>query len=127
MQAGTGFETPVPETKTALFEAAERLFAAFGIASVSMRAIGKSVDAISPNVVSYYFGSKEALVEAIIRHRLPAIDERRRKLMQAADVGGGSQEMLLDALFRPLLEQIDASGGSVAMRPSYRNCSDRTG
>lgn len=95
------------ETKIALIEAAEHLFALHGIDGVSLRQIGAEAGSLNTNVVGYHFGGKEALVEAIYHHRLPALDARRRELLDAADRRGDGQDItaLLDVMWRPLFEQ----------------------
>lgn len=57
-------------TRTALLDAASRLFLARGLSSVSVAEIAAAADAF-PSQVTYYFGSKEALfVEAASREVL---------------------------------------------------------
>ncbi len=99
-------------TRGSLIEAAESLFSERGIDAVSMREIGAAIGAANTNVVGYHFGGKEALVEAVIHHRLPAFEQRREQLLRAARQrpGGPSLEELLIALWMPLLEQTDARG-----------------
>lgn len=99
-------------TRIALIEAAEFLFARFGLASVSMRQIGAAIGSGNNTVVAYHFGSKEELVTAIYLHRLPAIDARRRELLAEADKDGPCTDLptLLRVLWLPLLEQTDDEG-----------------
>ena len=59
-------------TRSALLDAAARLFAERGLAGVSLAGIAAAADAF-PSQVTYYFGSKEALfVEAASREMLHA-------------------------------------------------------
>jgi AcrR family transcriptional regulator len=59
-------------TRSALLDAAARLFAEHGLAGVSLAGIAAAADAF-PSQVTYYFGSKEALfVEAASREMLHA-------------------------------------------------------
>jgi AcrR family transcriptional regulator len=99
-------------TSVALVEAAESLFAAHGVNGVSTRQLGAAIGSSNTNVVAYYFGSKEALVEAVYLHRLPAIDRRRGELLRAVDESGQGNDLLalLHAFALPLLEQTDAQG-----------------
>lgn len=99
-------------TRTALIEAAESLFAEAGVEGVSTRQIGAAIGSSNTNVVAYHFGGKEALIREIYRHRLPAIDRRRRELLDAADARGEGQDIavLLRVFFQPLFEQTDAEG-----------------
>lgn len=99
-------------TRIALIEAAERLFAQSGVEAVSIRQIGAAIGSLNTTVVGYHFGSKEALIEAVFLHRLPAIDARRAELVAQADVTGLGHDphALVRAFALPLLEQTDASG-----------------
>lgn len=99
-------------TRTALIEAAESLFAQSGVEGVSTRQIGAAIGSANSNVVAYHFGSKEELIRAVYRHRLPEIDRRRGELLAAADAAGSGQDLtaLLGAFGRPLFEQVDSQG-----------------
>lgn len=99
-------------TRTALIEKAESMFAEFGIEGVSLRQIGTAIGSANTNVVAYHFGSKEALVEAIFLHRLPALEARRAELLASATLSGQDANLLtlMDILWRPFLEQTDAQG-----------------
>lgn len=99
-------------TRVALIEAAESLFAEAGPDGVSTRQIGAAIGSHNTNVVAYHFGSKEALIEAVYRHRLPQIDLRRGELLAAATAAGEADrvEALLRVFAQPLFEQTDAAG-----------------
>lgn len=96
-------------TRIALIEAAESLFAEAGVEGVSTRQIGAAIGSSNTNVVAYHFGSKEALIEAVCRYRLPDIDRRRGELLDAADPTTDLAE-LIRIFALPLYEQVDASG-----------------
>lgn len=99
-------------TRAALIEAAESLFAESGVEGVSTRQIGAAIGSSNTNVVAYHFGSKEALIREVYRHRLPDIDRRRRELLNEADKAGAGDDVaaLLRAFFLPLFEQTDGQG-----------------
>jgi len=99
-------------TRAALIEAAESLFARFGFDAVSLRQIGAAIGAGNTRVVAYHFGAKEDLIEAIYRHRLPAIDQRRRELLEEAEAQGLGHDLgtLTRVLSLPWFEQTDADG-----------------
>lgn len=99
-------------TRIALIEAAESLFAEAGVEGVSTRQIGAAIGSSNTNVVAYHFGSKEALIEAVYRHRLPDMDRRRRELLDQADAAGtsGSLAELVRVFALPFYEQADAQG-----------------
>lgn len=99
-------------TRTALIEAAESLFAEAGVEAVSTRQIGAAIGSSNTNVVAYHFGSKDALILEVYRHRLPAIDRRRRELLELADAQGLGCDLveLIRVFWRPLYEQTDSTG-----------------
>ena len=99
-------------TRVALIEAAESLFAESGVEGVSTRQIGAAIGSANTNVVAYHFGGKEALIEAVYRHRLPVIDRRRGELLAAAEVAGRGHDLasLVRIFALPLFEQVDGQG-----------------
>jgi AcrR family transcriptional regulator len=99
-------------TRTALIEAAESLFAEAGVQGVSTRQIGAAIGSSNTNVVAYHFGSKDALIREVYRHRLPAIDQRRGALLVEADACGRTSDAhaLVRVFFLPLYEQTDGAG-----------------
>lgn len=98
-------------TRIALIEAAEALFADLGVEAVSARQIGAAVGSLNTNVVNYHFGGKDALIEAVFHHRLPAIDDRRGELLSALESAGElTVQGLVEVFALPLLEQRDGKG-----------------
>jgi AcrR family transcriptional regulator len=99
-------------TRTALIEAAESLFAEGGVEAVSTRQIGAAIGSSNTNVVAYHFGSKDALIREVYRHRLPAIDRRRGELLARAEAAGRADDAheLVRVFFVPLFEQSDGMG-----------------
>jgi AcrR family transcriptional regulator len=68
-----------------LVVAAERLFALHGIDGVSLRQISAEAGSANNSAVHYHFGSKEGLIGAIFRHRLPQVISERRLLATRCD------------------------------------------
>lgn len=99
-------------TRAALLECAESLFAERGIEGVSLRQIGLAIGSGNTSVVAYHFGSKDTLIQAIIDHRLPVIERRRAELLVKAQCDGAPLDLttLVDVLYRPFFEQINAAG-----------------
>lgn len=89
-----------------LVAAAERLFALRGIDGVSLRQIAADAGSANNSAVHYHFGSKEALIEAIFRHRLPQLINDRRLLTARCD--RTDLRSRLEAQFLPLLTMADA-------------------
>lgn len=99
-------------TRAALIETAEAMFAESGINGVSLRQIGAAIGSSNANVVGYYFGDKDALIEAILlKHRLP-VEEARAGLWERARQAGRDDDILtlLDVLWHPLFEKKNREG-----------------
>ncbi|HEX9032330.1 MAG TPA: TetR family transcriptional regulator [Streptosporangiaceae bacterium] len=106
-----GEELGLP-TERRLLLAAERLFAERGIDAVSLRSV---MAAAGANVASvhYHFGSKQALVEALISDRSGHVSARRAELLDAIESAGElSPRRLAEAFIRPVAEM--ASSGELA-------------
>jgi AcrR family transcriptional regulator len=69
-------------TREALVDAAERLFADEGLEAVSVRSINKAAG-VAPAAVHYHFGSKDALLDAVLARRGPRVLSR---IVERADV-----------------------------------------
>lgn len=80
-----------PDTKQRILDAAEHLFARNGYHATSLRGITTTADA-NLAAVNYHFGSKEALLEAVIVRRLDPLNEIRNSqleaLLQKAELAG---------------------------------------
>ena len=99
-------------TRRSLIETAESMFGTLGIDSVSLRQIGSAAGSANANVVGYHFGTKEDLILAIFRHRLPWLDQRRGQLHDKLTLEHASLrlEHLVYAMWYPLFEQVDDNG-----------------
>jgi AcrR family transcriptional regulator len=98
--------------RDALVSSAERLFAEQGIDAVSLRAVmaeaGTNVAA-----VNYHFGTKDALVEAVVRARSEEILAARDALLTALeDAAEPTVQGLAEAFVLPLADM--ASAGDTA-------------
>lgn len=96
-------------TRTRLLDVAERLFAEKGFESVSLRRITAEADA-NLAAVHYHFGSKEALIAAVIQRWVTPLNERRmcllRKVECKAEENGETVRVvdIAEAFVRPPLE-----------------------
>ncbi|CAN5378416.1 hypothetical protein BH11ACT7_BH11ACT7_10480 [soil metagenome] len=107
---------PPNETRTNLLSAAEQLFAARGVDGVSLREIARSAGAKNVIAVQYHFADRDGVLRAILDKHLPAVDERRHALLDAAD-SDPSLRVLAAALVRPLGAKLgDAGGGPEFLR-----------
>ena len=67
---------PTSDTRDRILDAAEGLFVEHGFDGTSMRMITSAANA-NLAAVNYHFGSKDALVQAVFRRRLTALNQER--------------------------------------------------
>ena len=91
------------DTRERLISAAERLFAEYGVGAVSLRAVMQEAGA---NVASvhYHFGSKPALVEAVVRTRIEQVTQGREAVLQGIDQP--DPQALARAFIQPVVDAI---------------------
>ena len=99
-------------TQRQLLLAAERLMAERGIEAVSTREIAREAGARNHSSVTYHFGSKEALVRAILDFRAQAINDRAEALLAALEETGNTADIrnLVAVLVLPPAEELKSSG-----------------
>jgi len=99
-----------------LLDCAEHLFAEHGLEGVSLRAINAKAG-LSPAALHYHFGTQQALVEALLERQMPALMERRRRLLNDLDKRRAPPTVreVLGALIRPQVELL-AEGGEGGLR-----------
>lgn len=68
-----------------IIDVAERLFAKKGFAGTSVRDIAQEAD-VNVSMISYYFGSKEKLIEALFKLRTVESRSRLENILAAEDV-----------------------------------------
>jgi AcrR family transcriptional regulator len=103
-------------TQANLLTAAEQLFAARGVESVSLREIARSAGAKNVIAVQYHFGDRDGVLRAILDKHLPAVDERRHALLDAIE-SEATLRVMASALVRPLGAKLgDAAGGPEFLR-----------
>ncbi|HEY3139933.1 MAG TPA: helix-turn-helix domain-containing protein [Acidimicrobiales bacterium] len=94
---------PGSDTRDQILQAAEQLFAARGITSVSLREINRAANQNNTGAVQYHFGDRDGLVrEIIIRHRLDSEPRRHALLDQYEDAGRDDLRALSAALVLPI-------------------------
>ena len=101
-------DAPTPSASALrLVVAAERLFARHGIYGVSLRQIAAEAGSSNNSAVHYHFGSKQGLITAIFRHRLPQITSERRLLTARCDPD--DLRSRFEAHFLPVLTMAEAT------------------
>jgi AcrR family transcriptional regulator len=98
--------TTRPSTPEHLVITAERLIAEEGADAVSLRRIATEAGLRNPASVQYHFGTREALLRAVVELRVPPINAHRLRLLAALDASGRPNDVrgLVDAMVRPLAE-----------------------
>ena len=93
----------VTDTREALLDAAEGLFAEHGIQASSLRAITQQAGA-NLAAVHYHFGSKEGLVRAVFSRRLGPLNQERVRQLEECERAEGGVEEVLRAFVGPVLK-----------------------
>src|SRR5664279_3239916 len=87
------------QTRTAILNAAERLYADRGFGDVTLRDIAAAVNLAA---VNYHFGSKDELIAELFVTRSLATNRERLNELKAAEAAGGGRAAI-DAIFRALV------------------------
>lgn len=97
--------TPTGPTSQRILDAAEALFAERGYDGVSTRAI-TDLAGVRLNLLSYHFGTKEKLFQAVIDRRLELIVERRAEALARLREAGQAMSVgdILRAFIHPYYE-----------------------
>ena len=101
------------DTRERILDVAERLFADSGFASTSLRDITAEAG-VNLAAVNYHFGSKEALLGAILERRIRPMNDRRLALLDQveaeAGAGAAAVEQIVAAFLHPAFRQVAAMG-----------------
>ena len=93
-------------TRDLILDTAERLFAQQGHDGTSMRQI-TSEAGVNLAAVNYHFGSKESLVQAVLKRRLAVLNQERLRLLDELEAQAQGRPLkpsqIVDAFFGTLL------------------------
>ena len=89
-------------TKNKILDTAEKLYAVEGFGATSLRAIIKQAG-VNTAAVHYHFGSREGLIEAILRRRAEPINAERLRLIDAVENAHPSGTLPLAAVVEAFL------------------------
>ena len=89
-------------TKERILDVAERLFADFGYKTTSLRDI-TSEAGVNLASVNYHFGSKEALLTALLERRFAVVNQRRIERLDRIEANAGQDGVELEEIVRSLL------------------------
>ncbi len=95
-------------TRSRLIAEGERLFAQYGIASVTLKEVAQAAGQRNNTAIQYHFGNKEGLLLAITLHRARVTEQRRAEMLaRAAEAGRGfTVGDLVAAMVRPLADNL---------------------
>jgi AcrR family transcriptional regulator len=119
--------TPIAPTATALLDAAERLYAEEGFDAVSIRRIVLAGGQGNLSAAHYHFGSREALIRAVLARRMPGLDAARASRLRAIAASGRDRELraVVAASIEPLADAVrDAPWGRDYARVLARAMAD---
>jgi AcrR family transcriptional regulator len=110
MMAGrTRRDEQVSATREALLDAAERLFAEYGVHAVANRQISEAAGQGNNAAVSYHFGTKTDLVRALARRHAEGIEAGRLRML--AEIGDSTDlRDWVACAVRPVTEHVEALG-----------------
>ncbi|MDA7416025.1 TetR/AcrR family transcriptional regulator [Xenophilus arseniciresistens] len=97
---------------------AQRLFAEKGIDAVSMREVAREAGQRNNSALHYHFGSKEALIQAILQGGMREINELRNDYIDQLYNDGRHGELrgLVEAIVWPLASKLMTSRGNTYNR-----------
>ncbi|MCY3962753.1 MAG: helix-turn-helix domain containing protein [bacterium] len=102
------------ETRSRLIAEAERLFADQGIWRVRVQDIVAAAGQRNSSALSYHFGSRQGVLDAILRDHGEPIDQERSQVW--AEEGDDGTSALIEALIRPLTRRLSTSSGRCYLR-----------
>jgi AcrR family transcriptional regulator len=93
---------PLNETQTRILDAAEELFMQHGFEGASMRMLTARAD-VNLAAINYHFGSKDALIEAVFRRRLDAMNAERIAELEQLEKEAAGRPLVADAIIRAFI------------------------
>jgi AcrR family transcriptional regulator len=93
---------PLNETQTRILDVAEELFMQHGFEGASMRMLTAKAG-VNLAAINYHFGSKDALIEAVFRRRLDAMNADRIAELERLETEAGGRPLAPDAIIRAFI------------------------
>lgn len=91
-------------TKDRILNAAEHLFGERGVRATSLRSVIAEAG-VNLAAVHYHFGSKEALLKAVVKRKIDPINHERLAMLEECERRGvPSPEKLVEAFFGPMID-----------------------
>jgi len=103
--------------RTRLLDTAETLLDQHGIDGVSIRTVTKASGHRNASAVSYHFGTREQLIEAVLTRRQAGIEARRAEMLDALDARADATTLdYLAAALMPVGEMLNSTEGRRYLR-----------
>jgi AcrR family transcriptional regulator len=101
-------QTELTPTAEQLLIAAEKLLAEKGLGAVSTREIAREAGQKNHSALNYHFGSRAALIEAILDYRMTPLNQARQKRLGKLRAEGreGDFRGLLEVIIEPFAEEL---------------------
>ncbi|MEY2952299.1 MAG: hypothetical protein RLZZ401_386 [Pseudomonadota bacterium] len=104
-------------TPVLLLDVAERLFAQKGIDNVSIREIVRASGQSNLSAAHYHFGSREALIGAVIERRIRVVNALRHQQLDCLEATG--QDSSVDAIIMALVGVLGEAVKTMPWGPDY--------
>jgi AcrR family transcriptional regulator len=117
------------DTRQRILDAAEELFMQHGFEGTSMRMVTGAAE-VNLAAVNYHFGSKEELMQEVLRRRLEVINRERLRLLDEAETKADGKPLkpsvIIDCFFGTLLRVAadQKAGGGTFLRLLGRTVTD---
>jgi AcrR family transcriptional regulator len=91
-----------------LLMAAEKLLAEKGLGAVSTREIAREAGQKNHSAINYHFGSRAALIEAILDYRMTPLNTNRQRRIEKLRAQGREDDIrgLLEVIVEPFAEEL---------------------
>ncbi|MCP5521620.1 MAG: TetR/AcrR family transcriptional regulator [Verrucomicrobiales bacterium] len=110
------------DTKEAILDAAEAVFAEMGFARASIRQIVAAAG-VNLAAIHYHFGSKDALIEAVFTRCIGPINARRLELLEALEAEHAKGPLpvaaVMEAFLEPMQEMRESKAKGARMARLY--------
>lgn len=119
---------PKVDGRTRLLDTAEEMLDQHGIDGVSVRTLTKASGHRNASAVSYHFGTREQLIEAVLQRRQEVVEQRRLRIIDELEADPASvPEDYVRAGLQPMSDLLDSKEGrrylrllfQAANRPEY--------
>ncbi|MDD2700783.1 MAG: TetR/AcrR family transcriptional regulator [Sideroxydans sp.] len=125
----TNFDQTQKDTRERILDAAEQMFMQNGYDGTSMRLV-TGVAGVNLAAANYHFGSKEALMQEVLRRRLEVINQERLRLLDEAEARAGGKPLkpsvIVECFFGTLLRVAadQKAGGETFLKLLGRTITD---